>query len=73
MPIYIKLNDAVSRFRILDKVIKTKALNMHTEDNFNTIAHLLSDLDDEGNRNRMAINFSIGECRCSDLVFEVML
>jgi hypothetical protein len=72
-PAYIQAKDMRSRFNISDRVIKAKTLNMFTDQNFKALVILLSELDDAGYRNKMALNFySIGECKYGDLVFEMM-
>jgi hypothetical protein len=72
-PTYIQVEDMRSRFNISDRAIKAKTLNMFTDQNFKALVSLLSELDDAGYRNKMALNFySIGECKYGDLVFEMM-
>jgi hypothetical protein len=72
-PVYFQVKDMVTRFEISDRTMKIKALNMFTEPNFKALVVLLSEIDDAGYRNRMALNFySIGECKYGDLVYEMM-
>lgn len=72
-PVYVQLKDLETRFRISDRAIKVKALNLFTESNFNMLIIMLSEIEDAGYRNTMALNFySIGECTYGDLVYSMM-
>ncbi len=73
-PAYVQIKDMNTRFKISDRAIKTKALNMFTEPNFKTLVMLLGELDDAGYRNRMALNFySISECKYGNMVYQMMV
>lgn len=74
IPTYIQLNDLGKRFKISDRASKIKSTGEFTEQNFNALVRDLSEIDDAGYRNWMALNFySIGECKYGDLVYEMMI
>jgi hypothetical protein len=74
IPAYIQLDDLNTRFKISERASKIKASNGFTEQNFNSLVRDLSEIQDAGYRNRMALNFyAIGECKYGDLVYELMV
>lgn len=73
VPVYVQLNDLNSRYKISEMASKVKTSNLFTELNFNALVQNLTEIDDAGYRNQMALNFYyIGECRYGDIVFKMM-